>query len=139
MAGLVLFLTPRHRGNRQARAARRPSGSYLPAARITLQSRRVQSKRFRCNAADPKLDAIDTDLDEDSIFLVRFGWEIGVVDPSRTHLGSVFAQRCRADQGDVRIVGFRGPSVSGRSVEALGQGQEQEPPGDEPGDRVRRN
>src|SRR5271154_1627563 len=49
------------------------------AAALPLQHRRAQSKRLRRDAANPKLHALDVDLDEDRVGAVGLAREIDVI------------------------------------------------------------
>src|SRR5215472_8243649 len=84
------------------------SGYHSPAAGVALEHGRMQSKRFWREAADPKLYALNLDLNEDCVYSVRLGRKIGVIGalPALADLGCLLVQGRCADQRDVDVVGF---------------------------------
>src|ERR1700681_4728853 len=95
--GTVSFQLPR------IAIARTPSASFTP-----LKFCRQQSERLGRDTADPKLHALEFDLDESCVRPVSLGVKIGVVGvlPELADLGSMLQQFGPTGQCDESVVRF---------------------------------
>src|SRR6516162_3647858 len=77
------------------------------AASAALEQRRLRSERLGRYAADPELETLGGNLDEDRVRLVRLAREEGVIRrlPETAHVGGAVLHDGAADERNIAIVG----------------------------------